>query len=203
MRPTVVQNEQVSSRILTIPNVVSFIRLGMIPVFVWLFLGAETRSQLVVAFVLLGVIGGTDWIDGFLARRLNQVSVLGKLIDPVADRLAIFVAIIAIMIRTDDVIPTPLAALILVREAIIAVTFGALEAKGYPRLPVNRTGKAATACIFTGVAFAAGSLVATGSLVEIMRITGIVLLALGALLYWVAAVFYVRDIRVMVQKGGP
>lgn len=198
-----VQNEQVSSRVLTVPNVVSFIRLGMIPVFVWLFLGAESRKQLVAAFVLLGVIGGTDWIDGFLARRLNQVSVLGQLIDPVADRLAIFVAIVAIMIRTDGVIPIPIAALILVREAVIAVSFGALEARGYPRLPVNRTGKAATACIFTGMAFAAGSLVATGSLVALMRVTGIVLLGLGAVLYWIAAVFYFRDIRVMVRKGKP
>ncbi|MGH9195527.1 MAG: CDP-alcohol phosphatidyltransferase family protein, partial [Acidimicrobiia bacterium] len=186
-----------------VPNVVSFIRLGMIPVFVWRFLTAESRSELVVSFVLLGLIGGTDWVDGFLARRLHQVSVLGQLIDPVADRLAIIVAIIAIMIRTDNVIPIPVAASILVREAIIALTFGALEAKGYPRLPVNRTGKAATACIFTGMAFGAGSLVASESITEIMRVTGIVLLGAGSLLYWIAALFYFRQIRAMLQKGLP
>ncbi|MBP1632754.1 MAG: phosphatidylglycerophosphate synthase, partial [Acidobacteria bacterium] len=68
-----------SGRILTIPNVISLARLAMVPLFLWLLFGADSP---LAAGLLLGAIGATDWVDGFLARRLNQVSELGKLLDP-------------------------------------------------------------------------------------------------------------------------
>ena len=72
--------------IFTLPNAISVIRIGMVPVFVWLLLGSDSPAA---AGWLLAVIGGTDWIDGFLARRLDQVSEIGKFLDPAADRLAV------------------------------------------------------------------------------------------------------------------
>jgi len=81
----------VSGRILTIPNVISAVRVAMVPLFLWLLFGADAPLP---AGLLLGGIGATDWVDGFLARRLGQVSELGKLLDPLADRLAITAAVI-------------------------------------------------------------------------------------------------------------
>ena len=89
--PPLVPDEQVSDRILTIPNLVSFVRLAAIPVFWWLLLGEENVAA---ATILFAVIATTDWIDGYLARRLGQVSKLGKALDPVADRLLIAAAVI-------------------------------------------------------------------------------------------------------------
>lgn len=87
------------SGILTIPNVISIIRLLLVPVFIWLVVIDEIGW----AGILLGFIGATDWIDGYLARRLNQVSEIGKFLDPLADRLAVIVAVIAGLIA--DVLP--------------------------------------------------------------------------------------------------
>ena len=73
-----------------VPNGVSLVRLALIPVFVWLLVIGEYGW----AGILLAVIGATDWIDGYLARRLNQVTEIGKFLDPLADRLAVAVAVI-------------------------------------------------------------------------------------------------------------
>lgn len=135
-----------SGRILTIPNVISLVRVALVPLFLWLLFGADAPMP---AGILLGVIGGTDWIDGFLARRLGQVSELGKLLDPVADRLAITAAVIGGWIA--GVLPWPVALALVVRETVLAV--GALLAawRWGVRVEVRFLGKVATFGLYSAI----------------------------------------------------
>lgn len=126
-------------RILTIPNLVTLIRLCTLPVFLWTLFGLDDRH--VAAWVLLA-IGATDWVDGYLARRLGQVSEFGKVLDPVADRLLFFVGVGAILI--DGSVPGWVAVLVLVREVTISGATLALAAMGARRVDVTWVGKAAT-----------------------------------------------------------
>jgi cardiolipin synthase len=83
-------------RILTAPNVITLVRLLCIPLFLWLLFGAHRQTA---AAVLLAVLGATDWVDGFVARRYHQVSTLGKVLDPTADRILVGTAVIAVIVH--------------------------------------------------------------------------------------------------------
>lgn len=124
---------------LTWPNAISVARLACIPVFVWLLLAEERRTE---AAVLLGVLGATDWVDGWIARRFDQVSELGKILDPTADRLMFLVAIVSMVI--DGSVPLWFAVLTLVREAVISVVALVLGALGARRIDVTWLGKTST-----------------------------------------------------------
>lgn len=126
-------------RVFTIPNVISAIRLGCLPIFVWLLFGREDRAS--AAWLLAG-LGCTDWIDGYIARRWNQVSALGKILDPVADRLLFFVGVGAILI--DGSVPVWFAWAVLIREFVVAVTTVVLALLGSRRVDVTWFGKAGT-----------------------------------------------------------
>jgi cardiolipin synthase len=126
-------------RVLTIPNVISVVRLLCMPVFVYLLFGRDNRAA---AASLLAALGCTDWIDGYIARRWNQVSALGKVLDPVADRLLFFVGVGAILI--DGSVPVWVAVLVLGREALVAGATLALAAAGARRIDVTWFGKAGT-----------------------------------------------------------
>ncbi len=123
----------------TVPNLVSILRLACIPVFVWLLLGQERR---LAAAVLLGVLGATDWVDGWLARRLDQVTALGKLLDPVADRLMFLVAILAMMV--DESVALGFALATLAREGVVSALALVLGALGARRIDVTWWGKTST-----------------------------------------------------------
>lgn len=189
-----VPEEVVLHKVWTIPNLISFTRMLLIPVFAWAFL---TGGKDVAALVLLVVIGTTDWVDGFVARKTGQVSKLGKLLDPVADRMAIIVVLLALVFR--GVVAVPLAAVLLVRDLIVSVLFPILEAKGVPRLPVNRTGKWATAFIFTGMAFAAASVLEPVE--DFASSASFALLVVGATLYWLAGALYLKALRRLAAAG--
>lgn len=126
-------------RIVTIPNLITVTRLLTLPIFLWVLFGLDDRH--VAAWVLF-FIGGTDWVDGYLARRLGQVSSVGKILDPVADRVLFFVGIGAILI--DGAVPVWVAVAVLVREGAVAVATLALAAAGARRIDVTWVGKAAT-----------------------------------------------------------
>jgi cardiolipin synthase len=128
-------------RVLTIPNAVTLIRLACVPVFVWL-LTRPHHAGWWPAAVLLAVLGATDWVDGQLARRLGQVSTVGKVLDPLADRLLLAVA--AVSIIAIGAIPLWLAIIALVREAVVAAGFLAVAALGGRRFDVLLSGKAGT-----------------------------------------------------------
>jgi cardiolipin synthase (CMP-forming) len=126
-------------RILTVPNLITAIRLGLLPVFLWLLFGQDDR---VAAALLLGALGATDFLDGWVARRFNQVSTVGKVIDPVADRLLFIVGVGAIVI--DGSVPVWFAVAVLVREVLVGGATLVLAAMGARRVDVTWYGKAGT-----------------------------------------------------------
>lgn len=128
-----------TDRILTIPNVLSVLRLLGVPLFLWLLLGPEAD---VLALVVLMLAGASDYFDGKIARALNQTSKLGTLLDPAADRLYILATLVAFVLR--DVIPWWLAALIVGRDLLLAPTVPLLRRHGYGPLRVSYVGKSAT-----------------------------------------------------------
>jgi cardiolipin synthase len=134
-----VAQAEVSDRVLTIPNVLSFLRLLGVPLFLWLILGPEADGW---ALLVLMVAGFTDWADGQIARRMNQTSRLGELLDPVADRLYIFATVLGLALR--DIIPWWLVILLAARDAALTLTLPVLHRRGYNALPVHFLGKAAT-----------------------------------------------------------
>jgi cardiolipin synthase len=184
-----------SRRIVTLPNLVTLVRLACLPLFLWLLFGQEEREA---AAWLLGGLGITDWIDGYLARHLNQASELGKVLDPVADRLLFFVGAGGILI--DGSVPTWFAVVVLVRELLVGGATLALAALGARRIDVTWAGKAGT----FGLMFAFPLFLASHSEVswqeyadEMAWITGIPGLALS--LY--AAARYVPLARRALAEG--
>lgn len=131
-------------RILTVPNVLSFARLLCVPLFLYLLFhhDAGHAPHRVAAAYLLGVLGATDWVDGYVARRFGQVSELGKVLDPTADRILLFVGVIAILI--DGAVPAWIAGIAIVREGAVAIAAIVLAAMGARRIDVQWAGKAGT-----------------------------------------------------------
>jgi len=130
---------ELSDSIWTVPNFITLIRLALIPVFVWLVLGADER---LAAAILLGVLGATDWIDGYLARRLNQHSAFGKVLDPITDRLMFVVAIVTMII--DGSVPRWFAFAVLFREIVVSLAALGIGALGVRSIDVTWWGKVAT-----------------------------------------------------------
>lgn len=133
------QGQQQSAGVWTIPNLITIVRLGCIPVFLYLLFGRDNR---VAAGSLLAVLGATDWVDGWVARRFNQVSELGKVLDPTADRVLFIVGIFGIII--DGSAPVWFAVLVVVREVVIGGAMVILTALGMKRFDVTYLGKCAT-----------------------------------------------------------
>lgn len=129
-------------RILTLPNVITVVRLSMLPVFLWLLFAKDDR---VWAASILGALGATDFLDGYIARRWHQVSNIGKILDPVADRLLFFVGGLAIII--DGSIPLWVAWLVLIREVLVSGATVGLALAGAKRIDVTWFGKAGTFCV--------------------------------------------------------
>jgi cardiolipin synthase len=129
-------------RILTLPNALSALRLLGVPAFLWLLLGPHQDGW---ALVILGASGFTDWADGVLARKLNQTSRVGALLDPLADRLYILATLVGLVLR--HVIPLWLAVVIIGRDVILTGSLGLLRRAGYAPPAVHYVGKAATFCL--------------------------------------------------------
>lgn len=128
-----------TGRVWTLPNALSMLRLAGVPVFLWLVLGPEADGW---ALALLAVSGFTDFLDGYLARRLDQTSTLGQILDPVADRLYILAVVIGLALR--DIIPWWIAIALPLRDLLLWVLVPLLRTRGYSALPVHFLGKAAT-----------------------------------------------------------
>ncbi len=168
--------------------------MACVPFFLWLLLAREARGW---AAVLLAVMGATDWVDGFAARRLGQVSELGKVLDPVADRLVLGSAVVALLL--DGSVPRWIAAAVIARElAVAAVTVGAALG-GASRIDVRWVGKAGTLCLmFALPLFLAGEAsVASGAAHAFAWAFVVPGLALSNL----AAVSYLPDVRAALREG--
>jgi cardiolipin synthase len=183
-----VTDQPVSDRILTIPNLVSALRLVGVGVFWWVLVVEENVA---LAAWLIFIIGWTDWVDGYLARRLGQVSRLGKALDPVADRVMIFSAVVGGLIV--GVLPVWFGGALIAREALMAVVTGVLWARGHATLEVRWVGKAATFLLYGAIP--AFYLAAADFLPGLMRPVAWMTGVAGLALYWYAAFLYVGDAR--------
>lgn len=134
-----------SNRILTVPNMLSFARLLGVPLFLWLILVPQAD---VWAFVLLALAGASDWVDGYLARRLDQRSELGVLLDPLADRLYIAATLLGLALR--GLIPWWLVGVLVARELFLLTLLPRIRRSGRLALPVTYIGKSATFCLLWG-----------------------------------------------------
>ncbi len=176
------------NRILTIPNLVTFVRLIGVGVFWWVLLVDE---NIALAAWLIFLIGWTDWIDGYLARKLNQVSELGKALDPIADRLMIVSAVVGGLVV--GVVPGWIGIPLLFRELIMAGVALLLILRGGGTLPVRKLGKWATFIIYGAIPafYLAGADVWTNLFLPIAWISGV----LGLALYWFVMFQYIGDAR--------
>jgi cardiolipin synthase len=128
----------------TWPNAITLLRLLMLPVFLWLLFGTNHRA---IAAWLLGVLGATDWIDGFVARRLHQVSNVGKVLDPTADRILVITGLLAVAVA--GAVPWWFAGLTLARESIVSGVTLLFAAFGAARINVLWWGKVSTFALMT------------------------------------------------------
>ncbi|MDQ1513672.1 MAG: hypothetical protein QOC59_1514 [Microbacteriaceae bacterium] len=171
--------------LLTIPNLLSLARIGLIPV----FMGFLLTGQDGLALGVLVVAAVTDFLDGFLARRLRQITRLGRLLDPVADRLMILTATLGLMYR--GFLPLWLVVAVLARD-IAMLALGIVIARYQITPPrVTLVGKAATALLLIALPLlvVAAAFPATGS---VLQPVGLGVAIVGAALYWVVGVGYIR-----------
>jgi len=183
-------------RILTIPNALSMARLAGVPVFLWLVLGLRSQAGDWWAVGLLIASAASDWLDGKIARALNQQSRLGQVLDPAADRLYIVATILALAIR--GIIPWWLVGLLAARELLLGVVLLVLRRHSYEPLQVSFLGKAATLALM--YAFPLLFLGAhTASYSETARVAGWAFAIWGSALYWCAALLYVQQARSLVR----
>lgn len=141
-----VTSQRGEQAVLTVPNLVTVARLGCVPVFVWLLFGRDDRTA---AAWLLAVLGATDWVDGWLARRLGQVSELGKVLDPTADRILLGTVVISLLV--DGSVPLVIGAGLLGREVLVSLAVLALAAAGARRIDVQWAGKAGTLALMVAL----------------------------------------------------
>jgi cardiolipin synthase (CMP-forming) len=187
-------------RVLTIPNALSAARLAGVPVFLWLVLGPRTAEADYWAVGLLIVAGATDWLDGKIARALNQGSRLGQVLDPAADRLYIAATIVALAVRA--IIPWWLVGILAVRELVVGAALAVLKRRvGYSTLQVSLVGKAATLCLLYAFPLLfLGDHPGWGG--TLARVIGWAFAIWGAALYWWAAMLYLAQVRSLAGRGG-
>ena len=189
--------EQRTERLLTVPNVLSLVRIALVPVFLWLVLGPE---QDVAALAVLVVSGVTDYLDGKIARSLGQTSRLGAILDPVADRLYILAVVVGLGLR--EIIPWWLAVLLPLRDVFLFSLVPFLRTRGFSALPVHFLGKAATA----GLLYAFPLLLlgdGTGVIADLANVFGWAFTIWGVGLYWWAGVLYAFQLRHLLATTPP
>jgi cardiolipin synthase (CMP-forming) len=192
-----VAKDRPQARVVTIPNAISVARLAGVPVFLWLVLGLRSQAGDWWAVGLLIAAGLSDWLDGKIARALNQQSRLGELLDPAADRLYIVATVIALAVRA--IIPWWLVGLLAARELLLGVVLVALRRHSYGPLQVSFAGKAATlALLYSFPLLFLGAHPA--SYAETARVAGWAFAIWGSALYWCAAVLYVEQARRIMRK---
>ena len=180
-------------RLLTVPNVLSALRLALVPVFVWLFVTRREEA----AVVLYGLGASTDWLDGYIARRTGQITELGRLLDPLADRIYIAALVVALTIR--GVLPLWLAVGIVGRDALLLALFPLVDRRATARIRVNFIGKTATALLLGGLTFLALSETSFGG--EVWEPIGFALVVVGFVLYWISGIMYARSARASMGVG--
>jgi cardiolipin synthase len=177
----------------SIPNMLSILRLVLVPVFLWLLLNDHT-------FWALGVLafaGASDWLDGQIARRFNQITELGKVLDPAADRLYIFASLIGLVINGN--VPAWLAVAVIARDVMLLIVYPVLATHGYGPLPVNFLGKAGTfALLYALPLMLLSDLWPAAEFIILPLSWGFAIWGVG--LYWLAGLIYVKQVKDLVSS---
>lgn len=182
-----------TDRVWTHANMLSFARLGGIPLFVWLVLGPEADALAIGVLMLAGI---TDWLDGWVARRFDQRSKLGELLDPIADRLYILAVVITFAMR--DVVPWWVALILPLRDVFLWCLVPFLRTRGYSALPVHFVGKAATFnLLYAFPLLLLGDGEGVGATLAL--VFGWAFAWWGIALYWWAGVLYAWQVRTLLS----
>jgi cardiolipin synthase (CMP-forming) len=184
---------RVGDQVINVPNALSLLRLILVPIFAWLIVAHQDGWALVV----LAVSGISDYLDGALARRWGQISRVGQLLDPAADRLYVFSTLIGLAWR--DMIPWWLVVVLIMRDVVLSFTLPVLARAGYGPLPVHFLGKAATLCLlyaFPLLLLAGG----TGTVAEFAEPIAWAFAWWGVGLYWWAGLLYLRQVIRLVTS---
>jgi len=182
-------------RILTVPNLISIARLACVPLFLWLLLA---RDEKIAAALLLGFLGATDWVDGWIARHFDQGSEIGKVLDPTADRILLLCAGVGLLI--DGSLPLWVGVVVLARELVISVAVLVLAAAGARRMDVQWAGKAGTlALMFALPGFLLADAISELR-VPILVVTWVFTIG-GLVLSYYAAIAYIPQARAALREG--
>ena len=184
-----------AGRIVTIPNVISLVRLACAPVFVWLL----AEDDLLAAAALLAVLGASDWVDGWIARRFDQGSNLGKVLDPVADRILLLLAAVALVVQGS--VPLVVGILVLVREAVVSVAVLALAAAGARRIDVQWVGKAGTLALMFAFPLYLWADAISGTASDVVLTAAWFMAVCGLVFSYYAALTYVPLARAALRDG--
>ena len=189
------RTQSTTHQLLTLPNIITLVRLACIPIFLWLLFVQDDRAS---AAWLLGGLGATDWVDGWVARRYGQVSELGKILDPFADRLLFIVSVGAMII--DGAIPLWFAWLVVIREVVLGVVLVVATMLGMKRFDVSFLGKLATALLmFALPGFLLGASDFPGH--EVFNLAAWIVGIPGLVLSYYTAFTYVPLIRRNLREG--
>jgi len=178
-------------RVFTIPNLLTVVRFMGVPLFIWLVLAQREYGA---GVIVLAVMAGTDWIDGYIARRFDQASKLGRVLDPIADRLALLAVAVTLVIA--GVVHWLYLAALVVPDAILLVLTLSLF-HGHPDLPVSVVGKVRTGLLLLGTPLLLLSRLDTGFAGQLLAAAWVVL-GLGLVGHWIAAYNY---FWAMLRKG--
>ncbi|MDQ4031476.1 MAG: CDP-alcohol phosphatidyltransferase family protein [Actinomycetota bacterium] len=185
-----------ADRLLTVPNVLSLLRLAGVPLFLWLLLGPQYD---LLAMLVLALSGITDWLDGKLARLLNQSSRLGELLDPAVDRLYTLTTLLAFGVR--DILPWWVIALLIGRDVVLSLTLPVLRHHGYGPLPVHYLGKAATLCLLYAFPFLLLADNVQGWLQLVAGAFALAFTGWGVALYLWSGMLYLIQVRLTVRAA--
>ena len=187
-------NLSLTQQFFTVPNLLSALRLALVPVFLVLLL----EEQNLWAIIVLAISSVTDYLDGYFARKFNQVTRLGQLLDPAADRLYIFSTLVALSIT--GVIPAWLAAVIIGRDFVLLIAYTVLATHGYGPLPVHYLGKAGTfALLYAFPLLLIADLWVAAAFIVLPLAWAFALWGMG--LYWWAGIVYLRQVREVVKTS--
>lgn len=181
----------------TVPNLISALRLLGIPVFLWLLLG-EDRP--VAAGTLFAVLGATDWVDGYIARHFDQGSEIGKILDPVSDRIMLIAGAVALIITGD--VPVWVGVVVLFREAALSIVTLVMAAAGARRIDVQWVGKAGTlALMFALPLFVLVNALEPSGLRDVIELITWLFTFGGLVLSYYAAARYIPMAREALREG--
>jgi cardiolipin synthase len=185
-----------ADRLLTVPNVLSLLRLAGVPLFLWLLLGPH--DDLLAVFVL-ALSGLTDWLDGKLARLLNQSSRLGALLDPAVDRLYTLSTLLAFAVR--GILPWWVVAVLIGRDLVLLLTLPVLRHYGYGPLPVHYVGKAATLCLLYAFPLLLLAHDVQGGVGAVAQAFAVAFTGWGGALYLWSGMLYLFQVRLTVRAA--